>query len=164
MTSLDLDDSAERMITLVSQDKSFTVSVADCKLSKLLETTITSDPSATEIPIMYGTPEHLSEVVAFLQRHKGEAPAEILKPLVSSIIKEVTNEEDAAQVDAMVQLHNVYYLYDVMSLANYLDIPSLLDLCGSKIASLIKNKPVQEIENILNPEKRITGQRETLSS
>jgi len=155
MTSLDIDDSVDRIVTLISQGQSFSISANDCKLSKLLETTLSSDPTATEIPVLYGTSEHLAEVVTFLQRHKGETPAEILKPLISGVMKEVTNEEDAAQVDAMVAQHNVYYLYDVLSLANYLDIPSMLDLCGSKIASMIKNKPVQDIENILNPEKRV---------
>ena len=154
MTSLDLEEQVERTITLTCADKSFTLTALECKLSELLDTTLTSDPTATEIPILYGKPEHLAECVAFLRRHQGTAPAEILKPLISVKMSDVTNAQDAEQVDALITNNNVYFLYDVMSVANYLHIPALLDLCGAKIASLIKFKPVKDVETILNPEKR----------
>ena len=51
-------------------------------------------------------------------------------------------------------------LFELVMAANYLDIKALLELSCAKVASLIKNKSVQEIRTFFNIENDFTPEEE----
>ena len=51
-------------------------------------------------------------------------------------------------------------LFDLILAANYLDVKSLLELSTAKVASIIKNKSIQEIRQFFNIENDYTPEEE----
>ena len=51
-------------------------------------------------------------------------------------------------------------LFDIILAANYLDIKQLLDLACAKVASLIKNKSIQEIRKFFSIANDFTPEEE----
>lgn len=88
------------------------------------------------------------EVVRYINSHRTKIPPAIEKPLRSKIMKDVCAcPWDARFIDEIGEDRQL--LYDVILLANYLNIQSLLHLACAKVASLIKGKPLEQIKNIL---------------
>jgi len=144
------DDNQPTYITLTTKDGgSQRVNKAYACISKVLATTLESDPTATEVPL--NEPEInasiLADVAAYIEHHKGTEPAIVEKPLRSKLMKEVTTAWCAEFIDRIGEDRKK--LYAMISCANYLDIQSLLHLGCAKVASLIKGQPLDKIKEIL---------------
>ena len=82
----------------------------------------------------------------YCEKHRNDNPPEIEKPLKTSNLYELVDEYDAKFID----LENLEELREIILAANYLFIPSLLDLSCVKIASLLKEKSPEQIRKIFN--------------
>ena len=94
----------------------------------------------------------LKKIVEYLTHYKDKTPKDIPKPMPSSNLSEVIDEWDVNFINS-IELDNVF---DLINAANYMDIPSLLDLSCAKIASLMKGKTIQEIKTMFNIECDLT--------
>ena len=94
----------------------------------------------------------LKKVVEYLTYYKDKTPKDIPKPMPSANLSEVIDEWDVNFINS-IELDNVF---DLINAANYMDIPSLLDLSCAKIASLMKGKTIQEIKTMFNIECDLT--------
>ena len=146
---LSLDDQpSSPMIELVTTDEvRYSIARSALKLSTVLTTSISDDLTCKEIPIKFES-VWFKHVIQFLEYHQDkEAPPEIAKPLRSKVMKEVTTEWCAEYVDKLAKHRDT--LWEVMKIANYFDIPSLLHLCCAKTAGLIKGQKLEDIKSIL---------------
>ena len=118
----------------------------DAMLSELLKNTLTDYPDETLIPLTEVDEKTGEKIRDYLTHLEGNVPKEIQKPLISSEMKNVTDEWSASFIDKML-------LDDLVNLtvaANYMGINSLLDLCCAKLASLCKDKTEEEIYKTFN--------------
>jgi S-phase kinase-associated protein 1 len=146
---LSLDD-VTGTLKLVSKDKKeYDIERKHAFISTLVKTSLDTDASATEVPIPGVASGILTEVVAYMNHHKGVEPPIIEKPLRSKVMKDVCKDPfDADFIDRIGE--NRQALYDLILAANYMDIKSLLHLGCAKVASLIKGQPLEKIKDILS--------------
>jgi S-phase kinase-associated protein 1 len=158
MSSLNLEDDAQQLnITLTSQDGfSVEIPLEWCKLSKLITETVESDAECKQIAFGEHIPckEYLEVIVQYLTMCKGVAPSPIEEPLEFAEMSKVTTSENAQFIDTLYSTKGIYFLYDTISVANYLAINSLLNLTCAKVASIIKNQPLKDLPAILNPQNK----------
>ena len=96
------------------------------------------------------------KVIEFCKYHHENGPMNnIEKPLRSPNLADITSEWDAAYI-AM----NQEMLFELIQAANYLDIPSLLDLACAKVAAMIKGKTPEEIRTTFNIVNDFTPEEE----
>ena len=108
--------------------------------------------SQEPIPIPDIKADILNKVVEYLTYYKGKNPKDIPKPMSSANLSEIIDEWDVKFING-IELDSVF---DLINAANYMDIPSLLDLSCAKIASLLKGKTAQEIRTMFNIECDLT--------
>ena len=108
--------------------------------------------SQEPIPIPDIKADILNKVVEYLTYYKGKNPKDIPKPMPSANLSEIIDEWDVKFING-IELDSVF---DLINAANYMDIPSLLDLSCAKIASLLKGKTAQEIRTMFNIECDLT--------
>jgi len=146
---LSLDD-VTGTLKLVSKDKKeYDIERKHAFVSTLVKTSLDTDSAATEVPIPGVSSNILSEVVVYMNHHKGVEPPIIEKPLRSKVMKDVCKDPfDADFIDRIGE--NRQALYDLILAANYMDIKSLLHLGCAKVASLIKGQPLEKIKDILS--------------
>ena len=108
-----------------------------------------------EIPLPNVKKNILEKVVSFCLHLRENSPPEIEKPLKSANISEVTTPWYADYINLDQEA-----LFDLILAANYLDIKPLLDLSCAKVASLIKNKSIQEIRRFFSIENDFTPEEE----
>lgn len=95
-------------------------------------------------------------VSMFLQ-HEAEIPSPpIPRPLPSGATKEWTTSWNADFVDGMEKNE----IFELLLLANYLDIPQLLDLCSARVASLIRGLSREDIRRQFDLEGKLTPEEE----
>ena len=116
-----------------------------------------TDENATKIPVTKVRGDILELVVNYLEHHNGKKPEEIAKPLRSvKMDRIVADQWDAVYINKMSKKT----IYKVMLAANYMDLPSLLNLSCAKIATLIKGKSPEEIKAILDVDSDESQQEE----
>jgi S-phase kinase-associated protein 1 len=144
-------------LKLVSKDKKeFEVERKHAFVSTLVKTSLDTDAAATEVPIPGVHSAILSEVLTYMNHHKGVEPPIVEKPLRSKVMKDVCKDPfDAEFIDRIGE--NRQALYDLILAANYMDIKSLLHLGCAKVASLIKGQPLEKIKDILSTGKPSEG-------
>lgn len=148
-----LDDTASGAIKLISKDgQTYEVDKKDAFISKLVKTSLENDEAAAELNIPGVESTILDLVVKYMQHHEGTEPPIIEKPLKSKVMADNCNKWDADFIDALAENNNKQ-LYDLILAANYMDIKGLLHLGCAKVASLIKNCPLEQIKNILAVKK-----------
>jgi len=128
-------------------------------MSALIKTILADDSydESLEIPLPNVNKETLNRVIEFCLHHVNNPMAEVKKPLTSSDMIDIVSKWDAEYVNVELSI-----LYSTMSAASYLDIPSLLDLCCIKIASMIRGKSPAEIKSIFNIVDDFTQKEEIL--
>jgi len=143
-------DEVTGTLKLVSKDKKeYDIDRKNAFVSTLVKTSLDTDSAATEVPIPGVASNILSEVVVYMNHHKGVEPPIIEKPLRSKVMKDVCKDPfDADFIDRIGE--NRQALYDLILAANYMDIKSLLHLGCAKVASLIKGQPLEKIKDILS--------------
>ena len=52
-------------------------------------------------------------------------------------------------------------IYDLIAAANYLDVPSLVELGCAKVGSLMQNKNIQELRQMFNIQNDYTPEEES---
>jgi len=158
--SLSLDEETGS-IKLVSKDgKEYSVEKKYVFISTLVKTSLETDPTASEVPMLGVKGEILSKVVDYMSHHKGSEPPIIEKPLRSKVMKDVCKDPwDADFIDKIGE--NRQQLYDLILAANYMDIKSLLHLGCAKVASLIKGQPLEKIKDILSKGTKSEGEKST---
>ena len=151
--SLDNEVDQQQMLMVVAANgKSFEIEVKAAYLSKLVETTMESDATADSVPIPFVQEDILKLIVEYLRHHNGVEPPEIQKPVRAKNMKDACDDKWSGEfIDAIG--NNRKQLYDLILAANYMDINSLLHLGCAKVASLIKGKPTEEIDDILAVEQ-----------
>ena len=115
------------------------------------------DDSGTEeqIPLPNVKRPILEKVITFCQHLKDHAPPEIEKPLKSVDMASVVVAWYADYINLEQEV-----LFELIMASNYLDIKPLLELSCSKVASLIKNKSIQEIRKFFNIENDFSPEEE----
>lgn len=128
-------------------------------MSRLMQDMLQDDdPSeVSEIPLPDVQEPILNKVVEFLNKHKDDPMREIQKPIQTNDIKAIVGDWDAAYIDLPQE-----QLFKVILAANYLDIPSLLDLGICKLACMVKGKEPEEVKRMFNIEPDITPEEEKL--
>lgn len=151
------NDVLDRDIKLVSKDKQKNeLKVKDALISTLVKTALETDKEATEVDVPGVNNNILTEVVAYINHHKGVDPPIVEKPLRSKVMKDVVKDAwDAEFIDRIGE--DRQKLYDLILAANYMDIKSLLHLGCAKVASLIKGQPLEKIKEILSKGVKTEG-------
>ena len=141
-------------LVLVSSDnQKIEIDSESAQKSHLLKGLMTDFNSSQEpIPIPDIKADILNKVVEYLTYYKGKNPKDIPKPMPSANLSEIIDEWDVKFING-IELDSVF---DLINAANYMDIPSLLDLSCAKIASLLKGKTAQEIRTMFNIECDLT--------
>lgn len=135
---------ASRTIILVSKegDKLNTNEKAASR-SKLIQNLLQDYPEEAEIPLVEVTTETLQRVIGYLEHYQNKEPKEIRR--------EQKFENAVDEWDANFVKIDTDKLFELINAANYMDIESLLDLTAAKIASYIKGKSSEDIEQKFNP-------------
>lgn len=129
-------------------------------MSELMKSMLADDEDPDEIPeipLLEVSKEILDKVVQFLNYHKDDPMREIQKPIVTNDLKAIVGEWDANFIDLEQET-----LFKVILAANYLDIPSLLDLGICKVACMVKGKEPEEVKKMFNIEPDITPEEEKM--
>ena len=114
------------------------------------------DAEVPEIPLPNVQRDILEKIVEFCNHHVNNPMAEIEKPLKSNNMAEVLDDAwDAEFIDL-----DQPTLFNIILAANYLDLPSLLDLSCAKVASMIKGKTPEEIRKTFNIVNDFTPEEE----
>jgi len=129
--SLSLEDD-NGSIKLVSKDgKEYSIEKKFVFISTLVKTSLETDSTAAEVPMLGVKGDILSKVVDYMVHHKGTEPPIVEKPLRSKVMKDVCKDPwDADFIDKIGE--NRQQLYDLILAANYMDIKSLLHLGCAK--------------------------------
>jgi hypothetical protein len=140
-------------VTLVSAEDengnkvSLKVSRDLVRQSELIKTMLADDDDdeESEIPLLEVPPAILPKIVTFLEKHVNDPMKEITKPITTNKLEEIVGDWDTEFV-------NLEYpeLFKLILAANYLDIPSLLELGLCKVACLIKGKDPEEVRKMFD--------------
>lgn len=134
------------------QQQSFKVDRQFVKISKLYMRALEQDPTAMSIPCPTVEPLVFSEILNYIEHHKGIDPPVIEYPAKSVNMSEnCTDPWDAVFVDTLWEKSKKLF-YEVLNAANFLEIISLVHLCCCTIATRIKDCPLDNIRNVLVPE------------
>ena len=123
--------------------------------SILIKGMIDDSGADEEIPLPNVKKVILEKVVTFCSHLRDNNAPEIEKPLRSANISDVTTPWYAEFINLEQEV-----LFEIILAANYLDIKSLLELSCAKVASLIKNKSIQEIRKFFSIENDFTPEEE----
>ena len=142
-----------KLLLVSSDNQKIEIDSESAQKSHLLKGLMTDFNSSQEpIPIPDIKADILNKVVEYLTYYKGKNPKDIPKPMPSANLSEIIDEWDVKFING-IELDSVF---DLINAANYMDIPSLLDLSCAKIASLLKGKTAQEIRTMFNIECDLT--------
>ena len=142
-----------KLVLVSSDSQKIEIDSESAQKSHLLKGLMTDFNSSQEpIPIPDIKADILNKVVEYLTYYKGKNPKDIPKPMPSANLSEIIDEWDVKFING-IELDSVF---DLINAANYMDIPSLLDLSCAKIASLLKGKTAQEIRTMFNIECDLT--------
>ena len=142
-----------KLVLVSSDNQKIEIDSESAQKSHLLKGLMTDFNSSQEpIPIPDIKADILNKVVEYLTYYKGKNPKDIPKPMPSANLSEIIDEWDVKFING-IELDSVF---DLINAANYMDIPSLLDLSCAKIASLLKGKTAQEIRTMFNIECDLT--------
>ena len=140
-------------LTLISEgNQKIQIDPKSAERSLLLKRIMEDFNQKEDIPIEGIKYNILKKVVEYLVHYKDKEPSQIPKPIPTSDLKDVIDEQDFNFING-IDLDSVF---DLINAANYMDISSLLDLSCAKIASLMKGKSAAEIRAMFNIECDLT--------
>ena len=113
---------------------------------KLLDTVGRKNKTTLEIQLKDIKYDILKVIVEYLNYYKNRTPKEIPKPVPSESLSAFLDDWDFEFINK-IGLDNIF---DLMNAASDLGIPSLLDLASTKVASILKNRGVEDIRNMFN--------------
>ena len=134
-------------------NKKIEIKTSAAKKSNLLKGLMNDfEPQKETIKLPEIKSDVLKKIVEYLDYYKDKTPKDIPKPLPSNDLKEFLTEWDYNFINNIDNDE----VFDLIVASNYMDIPSLLDLCCSKIASLVKGKKVNDIRKMFEIECDLT--------
>jgi S-phase kinase-associated protein 1 len=149
--SLSLDTTEQvqtKSITLITTDKDkSTHPFSLFKMSELISTALETDQEEHELELNISS-QHLEWILEFLIHYKESEPVIIEKPLRSKDLKDAIPLWDYEYITQIHFLGNKA-LYDFTNACNYMAVKPLVELCCAKIAHMVKNTPLDELENKL---------------
>jgi hypothetical protein len=132
----------------------FSVNKEYVKISNMIQNAISCDVDSTSISIDACHEEMMPWVIRYFNDCKGQAQNIIHIPLRSKSLK--FEDHDASKIDAtfiadFMESHENHMqpVYKLISVANYLDIQSLLYIACARVALQIKDVPVDKIKEKL---------------
>ena len=116
------------------------------------------DDSGTDevIPLPSVEAKVLKKILEYCEHICTHPPPQIDKPLKSIKLDELTSKYYADFID----FSDKNDLFDIVIAANYLDIASLVGLGCAKIASKVKDRPIQEAREFFDIENDFTPEEE----
>jgi len=145
----------EKVKLLCSDGEVVEVEVEIAEKSVLIKGLIDDSGTDDEIPLPNVKRPILERVIVFCEHLKNNQPPEIEKPLRSTDMSVVVGAWFADYCNLEQE-----ELFELIMASNYLDIKPLLELACAKVASMIKNKSVQEIRKFFNIENDFTPEEE----
>ena len=144
---------SEKTITLKSSDnQSFQIGTKAASRSKLINDILKDYQDESDFPLPEVDGKTLKKIIEYLEHYKDSEPKEIPKPLKDSKLENVIEKWDADYILPIPKEECV----SIINAANYMDIPSLLQLACAKIAALMMDLPVEEIQKEFGIEKDMT--------
>lgn len=138
-------------ITLVPKDdtkNSVVIQKSYASISNVIKHTLDLDPDATVLPLAIDS-KILEYIGDYFNHHKGCELPSIPKPLLSNNFQNVCKDPwDYEFIEKHAK--DISVLYEIIKSANYLDISSLMHLGCAKIATLLKGKNINEINETFN--------------
>ena len=113
---------------------------------KLLDTVARKNKTNLEIQLKDIKYDILKLIVEYLNYYKNKIPKEIPKPVPSESLNAFLDDWDYEFINK-IDLDNIF---DLMNAASNLGIQGLLDLASTKVASILKNKGIEDIRNMFN--------------
>jgi S-phase kinase-associated protein 1 len=146
--------SSQTIYLVSSEDLKLAVDTKAACISTLVRNAVMTDHSVSEVKVAVNG-KILQKIVNYMSYHAG-VEAEIPEmPLRSKNFQEVCKDPfDSSFIDSLDDRGaNRQQLYDLIIAANYLDIRTLLHLGCAKVATLIKNQPVENMKDALSGTK-----------
>lgn len=145
MSSLSLDmeveEKNELIVVHLHNGQSITVEKKILFGSSLFCDIFQNDPSETEIQLQTVTLPIFEKIVEYLSFHLHEPPKEVERPIVSSDITQLVSKWDAD----FINLPDVV-LFELIKCAHYLDIKNLIELGCVKIATELRGKTAEQMQ------------------
>ena len=146
---------SEQVKLLCSDGDEVEVDVEVAEKSVLIKGLIDDSGIEEQIPLPNVKRPILEKVIDFCKHLKDHQPPEIEKPLRSTDMASVVDPWYAEYINLEQEV-----LFELIMASNYLDIKPLLELACAKVASLIKNKSIEEIRKFFNIENDFTPEEE----
>jgi len=146
-----------KVILLSGDGQKIEITRPMAEMSELMKSMLADDDDPDdipEIPLLEVSYEIMLRVVMFLEKHVNDPMKEITKPIATNKLVEIVGEWDDTFISYLDT--NQTILFKVILAANYLDIPSLLDLGICKIACMVKGREPDEVKKMFNIEPDIT--------
>ena len=144
-------------VRLICEGEKLDVDLEVIQKSAILKNMIEDTGKEGEIPIPNIQLHILRKVLEYCEHYRSRNPKEIKKPLVSKNLLENGAEEWDVQ---FIEMDKMDELIDLVVAANFLDIEGLLNLGCAKIASLIKDRSVEDIRDLFGIENDFTPEEE----
>ena len=88
----------------------------------------------------------LKRIVEYLNYYKNKTVKQVPKPTPSENLNSFLDDWDLEYINGM----NLDETFELMNAASDLGIQSLLDLASTKVASILKNKGIEDIRNMFS--------------
>lgn len=156
-----LDDNCSSLTLTSSDQKKFTIERKHAFISKLVKISMDQDEEADDVPIPGVSGNVLAYIVEYMKHHKGTEPDLPERPLKSKHMKDLCKDHwDATFIDTLGKER--LRLYEVILAANYMDMNKLMHLCCIKVATSIKNQPLEKIKALLHPDYKETSDQKSV--
>ena len=140
---------------LCSDGEEVEIDIDVAEKSVLIKGLIDDTGTDDQIPLPNVKRPILEKVIDFCKHLKDHQAPEIEKPLKSTDMQSVVDPWYADYINLEQEV-----LFELIMASNYLDIKPLLELACAKVASLIKNKSIEEIRKLFNIENDFTPEEE----
>uniref|UniRef100_A0A0E0LZ45 SKP1-like protein n=1 Tax=Oryza punctata TaxID=4537 RepID=A0A0E0LZ45_ORYPU len=144
------------MILLITSDgQQFEMTEAEASMSKLVSNMIEDDCTENGVPLPNVTSNVLAKVLEYCKKHAAAAAA-----AAKDVAAKASKDQELKSFDAsFIDVDNTM-LFNLILAANYLNVPSLLDLASRHMAELIKGKTVQQIRYLFGIVNDFTPEEE----
>ena len=140
---------------LCSDGEEVEIDIDVAEKSVLIKGLIDDTGTDDQIPLPNVKRPILEKVIDFCKHLKDHQAPEIEKPLKSTDMQSVVDPWYADYINLEQEV-----LFELIMASNYLDIKPLLELACAKVASLIKNKSIEEIRKFFNIENDFSPEAE----
>ena len=103
------------------------------------------ESSGEDINLQNVGPKTMEKIIEFLKHTSDHEYTYLEQPLQNNDLSQLVDQWYSDFIDV-----GQNELFDLLMASNYLNIPSLLDLASAKVASYIKDKPIDDIREYLH--------------